>query len=203
MPFRLAVTAPARLRTWSGPTVSPAGTAVTQELWESVVTAGRDPAVQGPDFTQALTELSNMTQHRRVRHLESEFRLPGLLWTVLLAGGIITIISSCLLSAENLGLHFVLVVGMSLMLGITLLAISEVDQPFPGAGRRNPAAHMGRAGAPQRLREIYDPPPLLYVRGNIELLNRHQISVVGSRRPPPYRNQMAERPARDWPIAGR
>jgi hypothetical protein len=144
-----------------------------------------------------------MTQHRRVRHLESEFRLPGLLWTVLLAGGIITIISSCLLSAENLGLHFVLVVGMSLMLGITLLAISEVDQPFHGAGRRNPAAHMGRAGAPQRLREIYDPPPLLYVRGNIELLNRHQISVVGSRRPPPYRNQMAERPARDWPIAGR
>ena len=119
-------------------TVSPAGTAVTQELWESVVTAGKDPAVQGPDFTQALTELSNMTQHRRVRHLESEFRLPGLLWTVLLVGGIITIVSSCLLSAENLGLHFVLVVCMSLMLGIALLAISEVDQPFHGAVRVQP-----------------------------------------------------------------
>ncbi|MGA8022284.1 MAG: DNA-processing protein DprA, partial [Candidatus Acidiferrales bacterium] len=50
---------------------------------------------------------------------------------------------------------------------------------------------------PQRLRQIYDPPPLLYVRGNIELLNRHQISIVGSRRPTPYGNQMAERLARD------
>ena len=50
---------------------------------------------------------------------------------------------------------------------------------------------------PQRLREIYDPPPLLYVRGNIELLNRHQISIVGSRRPTPYGNQMAERLGRD------
>ena len=50
---------------------------------------------------------------------------------------------------------------------------------------------------PQRLREIYDPPPLLYVRGNIELLNRHLISIVGSRRPTPYGNQMAERLARD------
>ncbi|MGA9182882.1 MAG: DNA-processing protein DprA [Candidatus Acidiferrales bacterium] len=50
---------------------------------------------------------------------------------------------------------------------------------------------------PQRLREIYDPPPLLYVRGNIELLNRHQISIVGSRRPTPYGNQMAERLSRD------
>jgi hypothetical protein len=117
---------------------SATGTAVTQELWETMVSAGKDPALQGPDFTQAHTELSNMTQHRRVHHLESEFRLPGLLWTVLLVGGIITIVSSCLLSAENLGLHFVLVVCMSLMAGITLLAIAEVNQPFCGVVRVQP-----------------------------------------------------------------
>ena len=50
---------------------------------------------------------------------------------------------------------------------------------------------------PTRLREIYDPPPLLYVLGNIELLGRHLISIVGSRRPTPYGNQMAERLGRD------
>jgi DNA processing protein len=50
---------------------------------------------------------------------------------------------------------------------------------------------------PARLREIYDPPPLLYVLGNIELLTRHLISIVGSRRPTPYGNQMAERLGRD------
>ncbi|MFZ0523514.1 MAG: hypothetical protein WAL95_20980 [Candidatus Acidiferrales bacterium] len=119
-------------------TLRTAGTAVTQELWQTLVTAGKDPAVQGPDFTQALAELSTMTQHRRARHLESEFRLPGLLWTVLLTGGLITLISSCLLSAENLRLHFVLVVCMSLVLGISLLAIAEVDQPFRGAVRVQP-----------------------------------------------------------------
>src|SRR5271155_3313044 len=50
---------------------------------------------------------------------------------------------------------------------------------------------------PARLREIYDPPPLLYVIGNIGLLNRNIISIVGSRRPTPYGNQMAERLAKD------
>jgi DNA processing protein len=50
---------------------------------------------------------------------------------------------------------------------------------------------------PARLREIYDPPPLLYVLGNTELLNRHAISVVGARRPTPYGNQMAERLSKD------
>ena len=47
------------------------------------------------------------------------------------------------------------------------------------------------------MREIYDPPPLLYVRGNVELLGRHIISIVGARRPTPYGNQMAERLAKD------
>ncbi|HTZ99363.1 MAG TPA: DNA-processing protein DprA [Candidatus Aquilonibacter sp.] len=50
---------------------------------------------------------------------------------------------------------------------------------------------------PPRLKEIYDPPPLLYVRGNVELLGRHIISIVGARRPTPYGNQMAERLAKD------
>lgn len=50
---------------------------------------------------------------------------------------------------------------------------------------------------PQRLLEIYDPPPLLYVQGDVSLLNRHAISIVGTRRPTPYGNQMAERLARD------
>ncbi|HTR47382.1 MAG TPA: DNA-processing protein DprA [Verrucomicrobiae bacterium] len=50
---------------------------------------------------------------------------------------------------------------------------------------------------PARLREIYDPPPLLYVKGNAGLLDRHLISLVGARRPTPYGNQMAQRLAKD------
>ncbi len=55
---------------------------------------------------------------------------------------------------------------------------------------------------PQTLREIYDPPPLLYVKGNAELLNRHAIAIVGTRRPTPYGNQMAQRLARDLAARG-
>jgi DNA processing protein len=55
---------------------------------------------------------------------------------------------------------------------------------------------------PVRLREIYDPPPLLYLKGNAELLGRHVISIVGARRPTPYGNQMAERLARELAARG-
>ena len=50
---------------------------------------------------------------------------------------------------------------------------------------------------PQRLLEIYDPPPVLWVRGNRALLNRAGIAVVGTRQPSPYGSGMAEIISRD------
>ncbi len=57
--------------------------------------------------------------------------------------------------------------------------------------------NWGEPEYPKRLLEIYDPPPLLYVRGDPAVLTRHSISIVGTRRPTPYGNQMAERLSRD------
>ena len=50
---------------------------------------------------------------------------------------------------------------------------------------------------PPRLKEIYDPPLVLYVRGDVELLSVPGIAVVGTRHPTPYGVGMAERLACD------
>src|SRR5437868_1417381 len=50
---------------------------------------------------------------------------------------------------------------------------------------------------PARLREIYDPPLLLYVRGPIDLLSQPGIAVIGTRHRTPYGSGMAERLACD------
>jgi DNA processing protein len=50
---------------------------------------------------------------------------------------------------------------------------------------------------PARLREIYDPPILLYIRGRAELLQGHTLAVVGTRRPTPYGKAVAEKLSRD------
>jgi DNA processing protein len=46
---------------------------------------------------------------------------------------------------------------------------------------------------PPRLKEIYDPPLILRVRGNPEVLTRPGIAMVGTRHPTPYGSGMAER----------
>jgi DNA processing protein len=50
---------------------------------------------------------------------------------------------------------------------------------------------------PERLREIFDPPPVLWVLGNAKLLARPAIAIVGTRHPTPYGTGMAEILARD------
>jgi DNA processing protein len=46
---------------------------------------------------------------------------------------------------------------------------------------------------PARLKEIYDPPIILYVRGSSDVLNQPGIAMVGTRHPTPYGSGMAER----------
>jgi DNA processing protein len=53
------------------------------------------------------------------------------------------------------------------------------------------------ANYPSRLLEIYDPPAVLWVRGDVALLERPGIAVVGTRHPTPYGSGMAEMLARD------
>ena len=55
---------------------------------------------------------------------------------------------------------------------------------------------------PSLLREIFDPPVLLFVRGRIELLQSIALGVVGTRRPTPYGLAASERLSADLAHAG-
>jgi DNA processing protein len=81
---------------------------------------------------------------------------------------------------------------------------------FDGKGRRAAEEEWARVVAqganiltygcreyPERLKEIYDPPPVLWVRGPISLLNLPSIAIVGTRHPSPYGSGVAEMLARD------
>jgi DNA processing protein len=68
-------------------------------------------------------------------------------------------------------------------LGVTIVS---VDDPF----------------YPPRLKEIYDPPLVLYVRGSVEVLTRHGVAMVGTRHPTPYGSGMAERLGYDLAAQG-
>jgi DNA processing protein len=61
---------------------------------------------------------------------------------------------------------------------------------------------IGDPEYPQRLMEIYDPPLALRVRGDISILSKPGIAVVGTRHPTPYGLGMSERLSCDLAARG-
>ena len=61
---------------------------------------------------------------------------------------------------------------------------------------------IGDPRYPAPLREIYDPPVLLFARGRLELFESIMLAVVGTRRPTPYGVAVAERMSADLAQAG-
>ncbi|HEX4321148.1 MAG TPA: DNA-processing protein DprA [Acidobacteriaceae bacterium] len=110
----------------------------------------------------------------------------------------------------------------SQIFGLPLTAIEALKFPAPAAqflfdGKARAAAEQEWARAleqgvqlvtfgcalyPERLKEIYDPPPVLWVRGNAELLAKPSIAVVGTRHPTPYGTGIAEMLSRDLAARG-
>jgi DNA processing protein len=55
---------------------------------------------------------------------------------------------------------------------------------------------------PARLKEIYDPPVILFVKGNVEALSQAGIAMVGTRHPTPDGSGVAERLSSDLASRG-
>jgi len=77
------------------------------------------------------------------------------------------------------------------------------------ADQQNQAARAGAvlipltdARYPPALRDIFDPPPLLYARGRVELLITLMLGVVGTRRPTAYGSVAASKLSADLAAAG-
>jgi hypothetical protein len=81
-----------------------------------------------------------MTEHRRIRLLQSRQQLPALLWAVLVVGGIVTVGSTCLFGVENFKLHLVQVFEISFLLSLMLVAIASINRPYQGDVHVTPEA---------------------------------------------------------------
>jgi DNA processing protein len=113
-------------------------------------------------------------------------------------GGTDRLFSASLTELEAAGLPAA--AAQSLALGKSLeLAATEYDHA------RDEGASIivpGDAEFPRRLLEIYDPPLVLYLKGNAQIIDQAGVAVVGTRHPTPYGVGMAERLACDLAARG-
>lgn len=78
-------------------------------------------------------------------------------------------------------------------------AESELASCLQGGAR---VLTLADSSYPKLLKEIFDPPLVLFCKGDIECLNHHCVSIVGSRRATPYGVNVAEKLARELASRG-
>jgi len=79
------------------------------------------------------------------------------------------------------------------------LAQQECEKAVEARGR---IISLSDPEYPARLKEIYDPPVVLFVKGSVEVLAQPGIAMVGTRHPTPYGSGMAERLSTDLAARG-
>jgi hypothetical protein len=118
--------------------LSPKSYEITRQLWLVLSQTAVTSDAQQVGLDHAFSELTSMTEHRRIRQEQALQKLPGILWAVLLFGSVLTILYACLFGAENLKLHAIQVAGLSLLIALSLAAIADLSRPYQGGAHVEP-----------------------------------------------------------------
>jgi Protein of unknown function (DUF4239) len=106
---------------------------INNAMWKTLMSIRATTPTETIAEDHALFELSQLTEHRHTRLLESAYRIPVVLWSVLLIGGVVTVTSASMFGSANLRLHALQVLFFSLLVSLVLLAIADINRPFQGA----------------------------------------------------------------------
>jgi len=106
---------------------------VNTAMWKTLMSIKAASATELTVEDHSASELGSLTAHRRTRLLQSASRLPGVLWSVLIIGGTVTVASATMFGAVSLRLHAVQVLAFALLISLVLVAIADIDRPFQGS----------------------------------------------------------------------
>jgi len=93
-----------------------------------------EPATPGQQVVhvQTLRDLDDLFSNRRLRLEAVDSHLPGLMWLVVLAGAAVLMLTACFFCADSNPLHYLLTIGLSVLVGLVIFLILALDRPLIG-----------------------------------------------------------------------
>jgi hypothetical protein len=96
-----------------------------------------EPRTRAEDqlYAAGLDQIEELNDARRLRLVAAEEGIPGVLWSVLIFGGIAAIGFTYLFGMENTWAHRLMVVILAAVVGLVLFTIGSMEHPFSGGAR--------------------------------------------------------------------
>jgi hypothetical protein len=114
------------------------GGPILDQLWATAGWANLSQSGQALAMGQLMNSLNSLSQHRGIRILQSSDSLAPILWAVLIAGAIVTVVAACFFGVPDFRFHLLQVMVLSFLISLVLVAISAVERPYQGAVRVRP-----------------------------------------------------------------
>ena len=86
-------------------------------------------------YAEGLDQVQGLADARRMRLVAAEEGVPGVLWSVLIFGGIAAVGFTYLFGLENTWAHRLMVLTLAAVIGLVLFTIGAMEHPFSGGAR--------------------------------------------------------------------
>jgi uncharacterized membrane protein len=91
-------------------------------------------------YAEGLDEIQRLGDARRMRLVQAEEGMPGVLWVVLVLGAVVTVGFTYLFGLRNSWAHRLMVMSLTAVIVLVLFTIGVMDDPFTGGARIEPSA---------------------------------------------------------------
>jgi hypothetical protein len=114
---------------------TPAGWTIIDDIRQNI--QNFEPRTQAEEQLSAegLDQVDALSDARRMRLVAAEEGIPGVLWAVLIFGGIAAIGFTYLFGLENTWAHRLMVLTLAAVIGLVLFTIGAMEHPFSGGAR--------------------------------------------------------------------
>ena len=86
-------------------------------------------------YAEGLDQVDALADARRMRLVAAEEGVPGVLWSVLIFGGIVAVGFTYLFGLENTWAHRLMVGTLAAVIGLVLFTVGAMEHPFSGGAR--------------------------------------------------------------------
>jgi len=119
---------------------SPRSFSLVWSLWKDITTYKPDTESEKAIHQQLISEICYMTNNRRTRIVNATHGINSMMWAVLIAGGVLTVIFTYFFSVEDLKAQILMTVLVALTLSLNILLVFVFSNPFAGEFALKPDA---------------------------------------------------------------
>jgi hypothetical protein len=114
---------------------TPAGWTIIDDIRQNI--QNFEPRTQAEDqlYAEGLDQVDSLSDARRMRLVAAEEGIPGVLWAVLIFGGIAAIGFTYLFGLESTWAHRLMVATLAAVIGLVLFTVGALEYPFSGGAR--------------------------------------------------------------------